>query len=180
MKLFKKKREEDSPVTGDVEQTAVLSATASAADEEEVITVADEEETVWVGDDDEETLEVDADEEKVLEVDTDDEDSELEEEVELPEWLNGAVEFMDGLGLEVSVRKMPVELLALVAKGLEYDRAVAAALAEGELKGRNVKIAECFMKPDSDGLPHLGSQGSLKGVQSRTSSIFDLARGAIY
>ncbi len=167
-------------MAGDVEQTAVLGAAASAADEEEAISVADAEEAVSAGDDDEETLEVDTDEEKVSEVDTD-EDSELEEEeVELPEWLNGAVEFMNGLGLEVSVRKMPVELLALVAKGLEYDNAVASALAEGELKGRNVKIAECFMKPDSDGLPHLGSQGSLKGVQSRTSSIFDLARGAIY
>lgn len=180
MKLFKKKREEDSLVVGDVEQTAALSVAASATDEEEAIMAADEEEAVLVDDDDDETLEVDTDEEKVLEMDTDEEDSELEEEVELPEWLNGAVEFMDGLGLEVSVRKMPVELLALVAKGLEYDNAVAAALAEGELKGRNVKIAECFMKPDSDGLPHLGSQGSLKGVQSRTSSIFDLARGAIY
>lgn len=74
---------------------------------------------------------------------------------------------------------LTVDLLETVIKGLGFDAAVANAFAEGELQGRNTRIAEEFMKPeDSDGLPHLSGRGNIGSGRKKVSSIFDLARSA--
>lgn len=74
---------------------------------------------------------------------------------------------------------LTVEMLETVIRGLDYQRAVTAAYAEGELKGRNNQIEEKYMKAaDSDGLPHPAGTGSATRSGKRFSSIFDLAREA--
>ncbi len=80
----------------------------------------------------------------------------------------------------------------VIAKGADYDRAIAEAVELGEAKGfeageakgreegevnaRNADIDRYFEDAKGDGVPHPGS-GSTKG-SSRGFSIFDLARSA--
>lgn len=71
-----------------------------------------------------------------------------------------------------------VGMLETVIKGLDYDRAVAVASRDGEIRGRNAGIEETYMRPEeSDGLPHLSGGGTARSGK-RVASIFDLARNA--
>ncbi len=96
-----------------------------------------------------------------------------------PERLEEALAFMQRTGEAWRDGALTVDLLETVIKGLGFDAAVANAFAEGELQGRNTRIAEEFMKPeDSDGLPHLSGRGNIGSGRKKVSSIFDLARSA--
>lgn len=96
-----------------------------------------------------------------------------------PERLEEALSFMQKTGEAWRDGALTVELLETVIKGLDFDAAVAKAFADGELQGRNTRIAEEFMKPeDSDGLPHLSGLGNIGSGRKKVSSIFDLARSA--
>lgn len=81
----------------------------------------------------------------------------------------------------------------VIAKGADYDRAIAEAAELGEAKGfeageakgreegevnaRNAEIDRYFEEAKGDGVPHPGS-GSTRG-SARGFSIFDLARTAL-
>ncbi|MDE7438254.1 MAG: hypothetical protein K2M93_07185 [Muribaculaceae bacterium] len=74
--------------------------------------------------------------------------------------------------------ELTTDMLALVMRGLEYDKAVKEAREAGEIAGRNTQIEEKYMRPiESDGLPHLAGSNVRKN-STRISSIFDLARHA--
>lgn len=69
------------------------------------------------------------------------------------------------------------EVMDVVARGLDYDRAVNDARIEGEVAGRNARIDELReMKHGSDGLPHLCNAGS---PRQKLPTIFDLAQEAL-
>ncbi len=71
------------------------------------------------------------------------------------------------------------ELLETLLKGVTYDRAVAVADREGEVRGRNALIVERLRRAEvSDGVPALqGSRGG-SDTSKRSRSIFDLASEA--
>lgn len=93
--------------------------------------------------------------------------------------LDEALETLENIGNQLRNGEVTMETLDLVVRGLEFDRAVAAAEAAGELRGRNSQIEEKYMKPvESDGVPHLGSNGNGGRRADRIASIFDLARNA--
>lgn len=95
------------------------------------------------------------------------------------EELEEALAVMKRLGEAWTAGKPTVEMLELTVKGLDYDRAVSKAIADGELRGRNMQIEQRYMKPDeSDGLPHPSGRGGGKRDAVRMASIFDLARNA--
>ncbi len=68
--------------------------------------------------------------------------------------------------------------LTLLLRGIDYEKDVAHAAEEGEIRGRNETIREdILMEEESDGLPHPGTgHGAISG--HRPGNIFDLARGA--
>ena len=68
--------------------------------------------------------------------------------------------------------------LTLLLRGIDYEKDLAHAAAEGEIRGRNETIREdMLMEEESDGLPHPGTgHGAISG--HRPGNIFDLARGA--
>lgn len=71
------------------------------------------------------------------------------------------------------------EVFRLVAKGADYDHAVACAEKSGEIRGRNASIEELMAEEKaSDGVPHPGT-GSVGFTDGRSPSIFELARGAM-
>lgn len=68
--------------------------------------------------------------------------------------------------------------LTLLLRGIDYEKDLAHAAEEGEIRGRNETIREdILMEEESDGLPHPGTgHGAISG--HRPGNIFDLARGA--
>jgi len=95
------------------------------------------------------------------------------------ERLEEGVSCLDKIGKAWREGALTVEMLEVVIRGLDYERAVAQARSEGELEGRNAQIEEKYMRPaDSDGLPHFSGKGNVGRSSRRTSSIFDLARDA--
>ncbi len=95
------------------------------------------------------------------------------------ERLEQGMEMLEKFGKAWRNGNMTVELLEVALRGLDYERAVAQAYSEGELKGRNTQIEEKYMRPeDSDGLPHPSGHGNSGRSARRVSSIFDLARDA--
>ena len=68
--------------------------------------------------------------------------------------------------------------LTLLLRGIDYEKDLAHAAEEGEIRGRNETIREdMLMEEESDGLPHPGTgHGATSG--HRPGNIFDLARGA--
>lgn len=92
---------------------------------------------------------------------------------EFDERLTGIVE---RLLSEIGAGRLGEETVMMLAMGLDSERAVAAASAAGEIRGRNTAIEEHLLtRDDSDGVPHPGSGA---GCSARPTSIFDLARGA--
>ena len=69
--------------------------------------------------------------------------------------------------------------LTLLLRGIDYEKDLAHAAEEGEIRGRNETIREdMLMEEESDGLPHPGTgHGAISG--HRPGNIFDLARGAL-
>ena len=67
--------------------------------------------------------------------------------------------------------------LTLLLRGIDYEKDLAHAAEEGEIRGRNETIREdILMEEESDGLPHPGTgHGAISG--HRPGNIFDLARG---
>lgn len=71
-----------------------------------------------------------------------------------------------------------VALFELITKGADYERAVEAADAAGEIRGRNAKIdTERELRHDSDGVPHPGVGGNT--YDAPLPDIFRLASGAV-
>ncbi len=68
--------------------------------------------------------------------------------------------------------------LTLLLRGIDYEKDLAHAAEEGEIRGRNETIREdMLMEEESDGLPHPGTgHGAIS--DHRPGNIFDLARGA--
>lgn len=68
--------------------------------------------------------------------------------------------------------------LTLLLRGIDYEKDLAHAAEEGEIRGRNETIREdILMEEESDGLPHPDTgHGAISG--HRPGNIFDLARGA--
>ena len=68
--------------------------------------------------------------------------------------------------------------LTLLLRGIDYEKDLAHAAEEGEIRGRNETIREdMLMEEESDGLPHPGTgHGAISG--HRPGNIFDLASGA--
>ena len=68
--------------------------------------------------------------------------------------------------------------LTLLLRGIDYEKDLAHAAEEGEIRGRNETIREdMLMEEEGDGLPHPGTgHGAISG--HRPGNIFDLARGA--
>ena len=68
--------------------------------------------------------------------------------------------------------------LTLLLRGIDYEKDLAHAAEEGEIRGRNETIREdMLMEEESDALPHPGTgHGAISG--HRPGNIFDLARGA--
>ena len=68
--------------------------------------------------------------------------------------------------------------LTLLLRGIDYEKDLAHAAEEGEIRGRNETIREdMLMEEESDGLPHpCTGHGAISG--HRPGNIFDLARGA--
>ncbi len=68
--------------------------------------------------------------------------------------------------------------LTLLLRGIDYEKDLAHAAEEGEIRGRNETIREdMLMEEENDGLPHPGTgHGAISG--HRPGNIFDLARGA--
>ncbi len=99
---------------------------------------------------------------------------------ELPsERLEEGIGMLKNIGEAWREGELTVELLDVVLRGLDYDKALGKAFAEGELKGRNTQIEEEYMRPeDSDGLPHPQGKGNAGRSAHRVASIFDLARDA--
>ena len=92
---------------------------------------------------------------------------------EFGERLTGIVE---RLLSAIAEGRLGEETVMMLAMGLDSERAVAAASAAGEIRGRNTAIeVHLLTRDDSDGVPHPGSGA---GCSARPTSIFDLARGA--
>lgn len=90
-----------------------------------------------------------------------------------------SIKMLREVGNSIAEGRPTVEAFELVARGLDFERAVAQAFADGELAGRNARIEMEFMGDGpSDGLPHLASTGGAGKQRNRISSIFDLAREA--
>lgn len=71
------------------------------------------------------------------------------------------------------------ELLEALLKAVTYDRAVAVADREGEVRGRNALIVERLRRSEvSDGVPALQSSRGGSDTSKRSRSIFDLASEA--
>lgn len=71
------------------------------------------------------------------------------------------------------------ELLESLLKAVTYDRAVAVADREGEVRGRNALIVERLRRAEvSDGVPALQSARGGGAASKRSRSIFDLASEA--
>lgn len=71
------------------------------------------------------------------------------------------------------------ELLEALLKAVTYDRAVAVADREGEVRGRNALIVERLRRAEvSDGVPALQSSRGGSDTGKRSRSIFDLASEA--
>lgn len=70
-------------------------------------------------------------------------------------------------------------IFEMIAKASDYERAVATASEEGEIRGRNTTIDNLYRAEecDDDGVPHPGA-GAANGSPKRSPSIFDLARTA--
>ena len=68
--------------------------------------------------------------------------------------------------------------LTLLLRGIDYEKDLAHAAEEGEIRGRNETIREdMLMEEESDGLPPPGTgHGAIS--DHRPGNIFDLARGA--
>lgn len=93
--------------------------------------------------------------------------------------LEEGLSLMREIGMAWTDSALTVEMLEVLIRGLDYERAVAQAAEEGEIRGRNTQIDEKYMRPDdSDGLPHLPGKGNVGRGSRGVSSIFDLARDA--
>lgn len=97
------------------------------------------------------------------------------------EQIDKAVDFLLGIVRDGVMGKFSAEALDMACKALNYDADVAAAGEEGEIAGRNAKIAEKLRKSkQGDGTAPLGGKNG-EGVrqQRKSESIFDLANSAM-
>lgn len=93
--------------------------------------------------------------------------------------MQAGVKMLQEIGRTLAAGIPTVRAFEIVAQGMDFERAVDQAYADGELAGRNARIEMEYMgDPGSDGLPHLASTGGAGKKQNRMSSIFDLAREA--
>ena len=93
--------------------------------------------------------------------------------------MQAGVKMLQEIGRTLAAGIPTVRAFEIVAQGMDFERAVDQAYADGELAGRNARIEMEYMgDAGSDGLPHLASTGGAGKKQNRMSSIFDLAREA--
>lgn len=95
------------------------------------------------------------------------------------EQMDAAVDFLIAIGNDAILGKFSAENLELALKALNYDKDVAEAAEEAEVRGKNAKIEEKLRKRESgDGIPALSGKPGGAMEQPKASSIFDVARGA--
>lgn len=97
------------------------------------------------------------------------------------EQIDAAVEYLLGIISDGVMGKFSRETMDMACKALNYDADVAAAGEEGEIAGRNAKIAETLRKnKKGDGTAPLGGKNG-RGYNSseRSQNMFDLANEAM-
>jgi hypothetical protein len=96
------------------------------------------------------------------------------------EQVDQAITYLIGIFQNLLVGKFTPDSIHMALNALNYDKAVATASQEGEIRGRNAKIEEKYRRPDmSDGLPMMGGQNApAPSATNRARSIFDEAREA--
>ena len=84
----------------------------------------------------------------------------VQEEMGLTEEeMNGVVEKIIEISNEAIVNKFSAETLKTMIRALHYDKDVASANHEGEVRGRNQRITEKLKKKqEGDGTPNLGGR----------------------
>ena len=89
-----------------------------------------------------------------------------------------AGELLETIAGEYAKGELSESAIEALLNAADYKRAVSAADAAGELRGRNAAIeAQLLEDDDSDGLPHPGT--GHPGAKPKNKTIFDLARGAM-
>lgn len=79
--------------------------------------------------------------------------------------MNGLVDKLISTAHDVIMGKFDEASLDMVSKALGYDKAVAEAEREGEIRGKNTKESERLkLKKAGDGMPRLGGGGGSKPV----------------
>lgn len=96
------------------------------------------------------------------------------------EQIDQAITYLVGIFQDLLVGKFKPESVKLALNALNYEKAVATASQEGEIRGRNAKIEATYRRPEAtDGLPMMGGQNApAPTTGGRTRSIFDEAREA--
>lgn len=90
--------------------------------------------------------------------------------------IDRAMVMMMRIGKAYTAGRYTAEMVGAVMKGLAYDHDIAVVSGEAEIRGRNAQIEERMKSvSDSDGVPYLGSGGSLR---KRSRGIFSLAESA--
>lgn len=75
------------------------------------------------------------------------------------EQIGKAMDFLQGVAMNMIVGKITPEVVKMALNAMDYDKAVETASMEGELRGRNTKIQEKLRKREKgDGVPQMGGK----------------------
>lgn len=95
------------------------------------------------------------------------------------EQIDAAIDLLMQIANDAIVGKFTKESLDMAMKALNHEGDVEQARAEGEVAGRNAKVAEKLRKPTrGDGTPQLAGSNNAPSRKVRKGSIFDLAAEA--
>lgn len=96
------------------------------------------------------------------------------------EQIDEAMDALLGIVKDGVMGKFSPQTLDMIVKAINHDSDVAAASEEGEVAGRNAKIAEKLRKSKKgDGLAPLNGKNSQPSNKRKSQSIFDLAGEAM-
>lgn len=87
------------------------------------------------------------------------------------EQIGDAMNFLQGVAMDMIVGKISVDVLKMAMNAMNYDKDIETAAAEGQVKGRNEKIRETLKKRSKgDGLPQMNGKN---GMSPRGNSKYD-------
>lgn len=94
--------------------------------------------------------------------------------------VNDAMQWLIGVVGDAVMGKFTPETIEMALHAINHDNDVAAAGAEGEIRGRNAKIEERLRKHmQGDGIAALTGKNGAVAEPKRNRSIFDIAAGAM-